>query len=176
MSKKTQQTIISVFVYSFVLILMMEWLKPVIELTDTGHLNLFGWYLVISFVFYLLKLKWVYVFPIKLVYICWVIVNIYTDLSILSVESFKLILEMFKENIASLISQDWVQVTDPFRTFLFFILLWMTTYLLNYWIRVRKNLMLFFLFTVLFITILDTFSPYSGEKSIVIVLTSGVII
>ncbi|MEK3996593.1 transglutaminase domain-containing protein [Psychrobacillus sp. FSL K6-2365] len=176
MSKKTQQTIISVFVYSFVLILMMEWLKPVIELTDTGHLNLFGWYLVISFVFYLLKLKWVYVFPIKLVYICWVIVNIYTDLSILSVESFKLILEMFKENIASLISQDWVQVTDPFRTFLFFILLWMTTYLLNYWIRVRKNLMLFFLFTVLFITILDTFSPYSGEKSIVIVLTSGFII
>ena len=52
----------------------------------------------------------------------------------------------------------------------------MTTYLLNYWIRVRKNLMLFFLFTVLFITILDTFSPYSGEKSIVIVLISGFII
>lgn len=176
MSKKTQQTIISVIVYSFVLILMMEWLKPVIELTDTGHLNLFGWYLVISFVFYLLKLKWVYAFPIKLVYICWVIVNIYTDLSFLSVESFKLILEMFIENSTSLISQDWVQVTDPFRTFLFFILLWMTTYLLNYWIRVRKNLMLFFLFTVLFITILDTFSPYSGEKSIVIVLTSGFII
>lgn len=176
MSKKTQQTVLSVFIYSFVFILMLEWLKPVIELTDTGYLDLFGWYLAISFAFYLLKLKWVYVFPVKLVYICWVIVHIYTDLSFLSLDTFKLIWGMFVENIVSLLSQDWVGVTNPFRTFLFFILLWMTTYLLNYWIRLRKNLMLFFLFTVLFITILDTFSPYSGEKSIVIVLTSGFII
>ena len=176
MSKQTQQIIVSVLIYSLVLILMLEWLKPVIELTDTDHLSLFGWYLVISFVFYLVKLKWVYVFPVKVVYICWVIVHIYTDLSFFSLEAVQLIWAMFVENIASLLSQDWVEVSNPFRTFLFFILLWMTTYLLNYWIRVRKNLMLFFLFTVLFITILDTFSPYSGEKSIVIVLTSGFII
>ncbi|MGB3101531.1 MAG: transglutaminase, partial [Psychrobacillus psychrotolerans] len=176
MSNKAQQTIISILIYSFVFILMMEWLKPVIELTSTGFLSLFGWYLVISFLFYLIKLKWIYAFPVKLVFICWVIIHIYTDLSFLSIEALKFIWGMFVGNIASLISQDWVQVTDPFRTFLFFILLWMTTYLLNYWIRVRKNLMLFFLFTVLFITILDTFSPYSGEKSIVTVLISGFLI
>jgi len=176
MSKQTQQRIVSLFIYTFVFILMLEWLKPVIELTDTDHLDLFGWYIVISFIFYLGKIKWVYAIPVKFIYICWVIVHIYTDLSFLSVEAFRLIWGMFIENIVSLISQDWVQVTDPFRTFLFFILLWMTTYLLNYWIRVRKNLMLFFLFTVLFITILDTFSPYNGEKSIVIVLVSGFII
>ncbi|WP_277586090.1 transglutaminase domain-containing protein [Psychrobacillus antarcticus] len=176
MTKKTQQTIVSIFIYLFVFILMMEWLKPVIDLTDTGFLALFGWFLMISFAFYLLKLKWVYAFPVKVVYICWVIVHIYTDLSFLSLETFKFIWGMFVENIVSLLTQDWVQVTNPFRTFLFFILLWMTTYLLNYWIRIRKNLMVFFLFTVIFITILDTFSPYSGEKSIVIVLTSGFII
>lgn len=176
MSNKAQQTIISILIYSFVFILMMEWLKPVIELTSTGFLSLFGWYLVISFLFYLIKLKWVYAFPVKLVFICWVIIHIYTDLSFLSTEALRFIWGIFVGNIASLISQDWVQVTDPFRTFLFFILLWMTTYLLNYWIRVRKNLMLFFLFTVLFITILDTFSPYSGEKSIVTVLISGFLI
>ena len=176
MSKQTQQRIVSLFIYTFVFILMLEWLKPVIELTDTDHLDLFGWYIVISFIFYLGKIKWVYAIPVKFIYICWVIVHIYTDLSFLSVDAFRLIWGMFVDNIVSLISQDWVQVTNPFRTFLFFILLWMTTYLLNYWIRVRKNLMLFFLFTVLFITILDTFSPYNGEKSIVIVLVSGFII
>lgn len=176
MSKQTQQRLVSLFIYTFVFILMLEWLKPVIELTDTDHLDLFGWYIVISFIFYLGKIKWVYAIPVKFIYICWVIVHIYTDLSFLSVEAFRLIWGMFVDNIVSLISQDWVQVTNPFRTFLFFILLWMTTYLLNYWIRVRKNLMLFFLFTVLFITILDTFSPYNGETSIVIVLVSGFII
>ncbi|MFJ7827757.1 transglutaminaseTgpA domain-containing protein [Psychrobacillus sp. NPDC096623] len=176
MSKKTKEYFLSGFIYLFVFILMLEWLKPVIVLTDTDYLSLFGWFLVISFVFYLLKLKWLYVFPIKVVYMCWVIVHIYTDFSFLSLESFRLLVEMFIDNITSMLGRNWSDVTDPFRTFLFFILLWMTTYLLNYWIRVRKNLMLFFLFTVLFITILDTFSPYSGEKSIIIVLTAGFII
>lgn len=176
MSQKSQEFILSGLVYLFVFILMMEWLKPVIVLTDTDYLRLFGWYLVISFLFYLFKLRWFYTFPIKLVYICWVIVHIYTDISFLSFDSLKLIMEMFVENIASIFARDWFDITDPFRTFLFFVLLWMTTYLLNYWIRVRKNIMLFFLFTVLFITILDTFSPYSGEKSIIVVLIAGFII
>ena len=176
MSEKLQQTVISILIYTFVVILMMEWLKPVIDLTDTNFLGIFGWFIVISFLFYLFKLKWIYVFPVKLVYICWVIVHIYTDLSFLSLDAFRLVWEMFVENFASLITQEWINVTDPFRSFLFFILLWMATYLLNYWIRVRRNLVFFFLFTVLFITILDTFSPYSGEKSIVIVLICGFMI
>ena len=39
----------------------------------------------------------------------------------------------------------------------------------------KENILLFFMLTVLFITILDTFSPYNGETSIVIVLISGFI-
>ena len=48
-------------------------------------------------------------------------------------------------NMQALLSQEWTGVTDDFRTLLFFVLLWMTTYLLNYWIRVRKNIWLFFI-------------------------------
>ena len=89
MSKKTQQTILSVLYLFFCFYPNDGMVKTSYRAHDTGFLSLFGWYLVISFLFYLLKLKWVYVFPIKLVYICWVIIHIYTDLSFLSIESFE---------------------------------------------------------------------------------------
>ncbi|MFJ8066273.1 DUF4129 domain-containing transglutaminase family protein [Psychrobacillus sp. NPDC096426] len=172
MSKKT---VLSFFIYLFVFVLMVEWLKPVIELTDTDHLYLFSLYLLISFLFYFVRLKWYYAAPLKLVLICWVIISIYTDFSFFSRDTFSYLAEALRVNLTALVTREWLAVTNPFRTFLFFLLLWMTTYLLNYWIRVRKSILLFFVLTVLFITILDTFSPYNGEKSIVIALVSGFI-
>ncbi|WP_144511698.1 transglutaminase domain-containing protein [Bacillus sp. FJAT-22090] len=173
MSKKL---VLSFFVYFFVFVLLVEWLKPVIELTDTDHLNLFSFFLLISFLFYFIKLKGYYAVPLKLVLICWTIISIYTDFSFFSRDSLSYLTEAFRVNFFALVTQDWESITDPFRTFLFFLLLWMTTYLLNYWIRVRKNALLFFALTVLFITILDTFSPYNGEKSIVIIMGCGFVI
>ncbi|GGA40212.1 DUF4129 domain-containing transglutaminase family protein [Psychrobacillus lasiicapitis] len=172
MSKKA---VLSFFIYFFVFVLTVEWLKPVIELTDTDHLYLFSLYLLISFLFYFIRLKWYYAAPIKIVFICWVIISIYTDFSFISLDAFAYLIEAIRVNTSALISREWLEVTNPFRTFLFFLLLWMTTYLLNYWIRVRKNILLFFILTILFITILDTFSPYNGEKSIMIALISGFI-
>lgn len=173
MSGKAQNTVLSFFIYLFVFILLVEWLKPVIELTDTDHLKLFSMFLFFSFFFYLMKLNWKIAIPLKLVIICWVIVSIYTDFTFFSRDAFLYLTEELQANVLALFARDWLAVSDSFRTFLFFILLWMTTYLLNYWIRVRKNLLLFFILTVLFITILDTFSTYNGEKSIVIILVSG---
>ncbi|MFJ7973305.1 DUF4129 domain-containing transglutaminase family protein [Psychrobacillus sp. NPDC096389] len=170
-----KKTVLSFFIYFFVFVLMVEWLKPVIELTDTDHLQLFSLYLFISFVFYFVRLKWYYAAPLKLVFICWVIISIYTNYSFFSLEAFSYLTEAIGVNFTALITRDWLEVTNPFRTFLFFLLLWMTTYLLNYWIRVRKNILLFFILTILFITILDTFSPYNGEKSIIIALITGFI-
>ena len=176
MSEKTRQLLLSFIIYFFVFLMMVEWLKPVIVLTDTDHLSLFSLYLVLTFVFYIFKVNWKITIPLKLLFIGWVIVSIYTEFSFFSRESFPYLWQELLANINALTSQQWVNITNPFRTFLFFILLWMTAYLLNYWIRVRKNLLLFFIFTVLFITILDTFTTYNGEKSIVITLVSGFIL
>ncbi|TQR19628.1 transglutaminase TgpA family protein [Psychrobacillus vulpis] len=173
MSEKTRLSFLSLMIYLFVFILMVEWLKPVIELTDTDHLNLFCLFLALSFLFYLVKLNWKIAIPLKILFIWWILVSIYTEVSFFSRDSFSFLFDTTIVNIKALIAQEWLAVTDSFRTLLFFILLWMTTYLLNYWIRVRQNLLLFFALTVLFIAILDTFSPYNGERSIVIVLAVG---
>ncbi|WP_313893486.1 transglutaminase domain-containing protein [Psychrobacillus sp.] len=176
MNEKTGNHLLSFIIYFCAFILMVEWLKPVIMLTDTGHLKLFSVFLLLSFSFYFLRLNWKIVIPIKVLCISWILIFIYADFSFWSMESVSYLVDMIRTNLMALMAQEWNDVTNPFRTLLFFILLWMTTYLLNYWIRVRKSLLLFFLLTVLFITILDTFSPYNGEKSIVVTLVAGFIV
>ena len=176
MNNKAVQATLTTIIYFFVYLLMVEWLRPVIELTDTAHLKIFCIFIAISFVFYLVKLDWKIAIPLKLIYILWIIVALYTELTFFSFEAVAYLVDMLKGNLLSLATQDWMAVNDPFRTLLFFCLLWMTAYLLNYWVRIRKNLFLFFLLTVLFITILDTFSAYRGDRSIIIVLVCGFVI
>jgi len=173
MNEKVVQGCLTGAIYLSVFLLLIEWLKPIIELTDTNHLKLFSYFLGISFLLYFVQLNWKITTPLKLIYIGGVIVFLYTEEILLSSESIFFLTDTFLFNMQVLLAQEWTGVTDDFRTLLFFVLLWMTTYLLNYWIKVRKNILLFFIMTVLFVTILDTFSPYNGEKSIVTVLMVG---
>ena len=173
MNEKVVQGCLTGAIYLSVFLLLIEWLKPIIELTDTNHLKLFSYFLGISFLLYFVQLNWKITTPLKLIYIGGVIVFLYTEEALLSSESIFFLTDTFLFNMQVLLAQEWTGVTDDFRTLLFFVLLWMTTYLLNYWIKVRKNILLFFIMTVLFVTILDTFSPYNGEKSIVTVLMVG---
>jgi transglutaminase-like putative cysteine protease len=173
MNEKVVQGCLTGAIYFSIFLLLIEWLKPIIELTDTNHLKLFSYFLGISLLFYFVQLNWKITTPLKLIYIGGVIVFLYTEEALLSSESIFFLTDTFLFNMQALLSQEWTGVTDDFRTLLFFVLLWMTTYLLNYWIKVRKNILLFFIMTVLFVTILDTFSPYNGEKSIVPVLMVG---
>ena len=173
MNEKVVKGLLTGTIYVSVFLLLIEWLKPVIELTDTDHLKLFSYFLGISLLFYFVQLNWKITTPLKLIYIGGVIAFLYTEGSLFSRESVFFLTDTIQFNMQALLSQEWTGVTDDFRTLLFFVLLWMTTYLLNYWIRVRKSIWLFFIMTVLFVTILDTFSPYNGEKSIVTVLMVG---
>ena len=173
MNEKVVQGCLTGAIYLSVFLLLIEWLKPIIELTDTNQLKLFSYFLGISLLFYFVQLNWKITTPLKLIYIGGVIVFLYTEEILLSSESIFFLTDTFLFNMQVLLAQEWTGVTDDFRTLLFFVLLWMTTYLLNYWIKVRKNILLFFIMTVLFVTILDTFSPYNGEKSIVTVLMVG---
>ena len=55
--------------YILALILLREWLIPVIELTNSDHLSLFLLFVALSFFLALLKVKWWIVLPIKLLFI-----------------------------------------------------------------------------------------------------------
>ncbi|MFK4998498.1 hypothetical protein ACI2OX_17750 [Bacillus sp. N9] len=62
---------------------------------------------------------------------------------------------------------NWYNLTDLTRSLLFFILLWLMAYLLRYWLILRKKVFVFYLITILYVTVLDTFTVYNGKYAIV---------
>lgn len=77
--------------------------------------------------------------------------------------------------MATILTGDFGQVSDVFRTVLFLVLIWMLVYLIHHWVSVRKNIFYFFAMTVFFIATLDTFSDYDGKAAIVKVVVLGLI-
>lgn len=155
------------------LLLLIEWLGPIAELTNIGFIRVFYIFVAISFILLFLKTPWWISGFVKIAYIYWFIVSIYSEFTILSGESIRFFLTELIFNITQLITLDLTQMTDPFRTILFFVLLWMTVYLIGYWIRMRATIFVFFILTVIIIGILDTFTPYDGSAAIVRVFVIG---
>ena len=162
--------------YVLAFFLLREWLLPVMELTDTNYLSIFLAFMVLCFVFSFLSIPWWLSGAGKLLYIAWVLIFIYSDEVFFSGIGISFLVEDFMANATALISQDWVAVTDSFRTLLFFSLLWMTAYLIHHWISVRLNIFMFFSMTVIFIAVLDTFSPYEGDGSILRIMIIGLLL
>ena len=162
------------YVLSF--ILLREWLLPVMMLTNTAHLNEFLYFIILAFVLSLVKLKWFFTVPIKAIYIFMATHYIYLDAVLFSKTRTSILIEDLISNFAIIAGGNWDSITDPFRTIMFFVLLWMTTYLICYWIETRKSIFLFYFVTVLFIALLDTFSPYSADGAIIRIMVTGLLL
>lgn len=162
--------------YILVFFLLSEWLRPVIELTETGHHRLFLAFVALGLIMAFFDIPWWVTGPLKLFYILWFIVYVYIGNLFFTADSIGFILEQASISLSALFSQDWQATTDVFRTVLFFALLWMAIYLIHYWVSFRLSIFLFYLLTVIFVAVLDTFSPYSGDAAIVRIMVIGLLL
>lgn len=162
--------------YILVFFLLAEWLTPVITLTDTGHKTLFLLFIGISLLMAYLQVHWAISGAVKILYIMWFLIHVYTDAAFFSFEALKFILSDLWINAEALFGQEWAQTTDIFRTVLFFSLLWMAVYLIHYWVSFRLSIFLFYMLTVVFIAVLDTFSPYTGDTAIIRIMVVGLML
>ena len=69
--------------------------------------------------------------------------------------------------------RDWGLLTNSFRTLLLFVMLWLITYLIHYWVNINSSMFSFFVMTILFLAILDTFTSYDAKNSIIRVTVLG---
>lgn len=162
--------------YILMILLLVEWLYPVLELTKTGYLSIFLVFTVLSFVFSYFGVVWWVVGPAKVFYIAWMIIIVYTNEAFFTKDAILFLFEDAVTNSKALMSRDWTTVTDSFRTVLFFALIWMVAYLIHYWITERLNVFLFFFITVIFIGLLDTFSSYKGDGAIIRLMILGLLL
>lgn len=162
--------------YALAFILLMEWLLPVVDLTDTDHLGVFLYFIALSFIFGLLKFRWWVSISLKIIYLFLALHYVFFENVFLTQETTSLLITDLVSNFSFIAAGDWENISNPFRTVLFFILLWMTIYLIRHWIEVRKSIVLFYAMTVVFIAVLDTFSSYNADGAIFRIMMTGLLL
>ena len=173
MKKNTFSLMELAIYYILVFFILREWLVPIMELTNTGFMELILLFIALSLVISVFQIHFIISWTIKFGYVLWFVVFVYGGVFVLSAEGLNFLFNDFQTNIAAILRADWVHITDPFRTFLFFILIWMLIYLINHWIIVRMSIFYFLLLTVFFVGALDTFTKYDGSFAIVRIMVLG---
>src|SRR5699024_4084193 len=75
-----------------------------------------------------------------------------------------------------LMAADWNGLSNLFRSLLFFVLLWLVSYLMHYWLVQARRVFLFFFVTVLYVTVIDTFTAYDANAAIVRTVVIGFVL
>ncbi|MFE4144072.1 DUF4129 domain-containing transglutaminase family protein [Peribacillus sp. YIM B13472] len=162
-----------VLMYVFGLVLITEWLRPVDKLTDTGNIIIFILFLLYSLLLHYFRIHWSIRFILISAYIMISLHFLHLKDALFQLSWLKGFLADFKGNLGFIYDGNWELITNPFRTFLFFVLLWLVTYLIHYWVMVRQSIFFFFMLTVIFISVLDTFTPYVGDMAMIRIIIIG---
>lgn len=131
------------FLYVLIFFMLREWLLPVMELTNTGHYDLLMLFIVICLVTNIAHVHTGISVGIKGAYIIWFMLYIQKPQDGPFIQSIT-------ESMRALVTGNWIDMSDGFKTMLFLILLWMTIYLIHHWLTIRRSILFFFILTVLF--------------------------
>ncbi|MCL6572339.1 MAG: DUF3488 and transglutaminase-like domain-containing protein [Bacillus sp. (in: Bacteria)] len=163
----------SLLLFTFTFLLVWEWLRPIEQLTETDHIETFIVFLLVSFVLSFVNLKQIWQVIIKLLFILFAINRIHYDDGFLHPSWLKAFFTDVVANVELVVAQNWNDFSYEFRTFLFFILLWLMVYLIHYWLLNQQRLFVFFFMTLVYITVLDTFTPYDASAAIIRTVITG---
>lgn len=169
----SKSKIFPLFLYICGFFLLWEWLRPLKQLTDTYNLSVFILFLFLCLALSYFQSHFVIRLGVKLLYVFYTLNFLYFEGSFFQFKWIPLLIEDFIKNMSAIFEGEWTILSDSFRSLLFFVLLALMTYLLHYWLINRKQIFIFFFMTLLYITILDTFTPYDAKEAIVRTVAIG---
>lgn len=172
MKRSASEIVEQMILYFMIFLILREWLVPIMALTKTGYFSLFLIFVLICLVLGFCKAPIYISWPIKISYIIWFLVSVYPDDT---TSALTFLTSELNYNLEVLLAGDYILVSDPFRSGLFFILIWMLIYLIQHWVMVRLTIYYFLVLTVFFIATLDTYTEYDGTQAIIKVMILGLI-
>lgn len=156
-------------------LLLWEWLRPLEVIVQIHNVNVFIGFLAIGFLLYFIQVRWIVKAIILSIYMVLTINILYFNEPFFTLIFPVKFLADLATNVGFIMAGEWMQITDVFRTLLFYVLLWLLIYLLNYWLVVRKRIFFFFFLTVVYLAVVDTFFPYQANWAIVRTMIIGLL-
>ncbi len=153
--------------YGLGFLLFLEWLRPLETVTDTGDLTVFVMFAAFCFFLSFLHVNFFLSIVLKGSFLFYLLNSLFLDEAFLSFKWVPIVVNDVIYNIALITEAQWWEMTNLFRSFLFFVLLWLMGYLMFYWVVQVKRIFIFILFSIIYLTVLDTFTEYDAEFAIV---------
>ncbi|WP_394176412.1 transglutaminase TgpA family protein [Guptibacillus hwajinpoensis] len=166
----------SLLLYALGFLLFWEWLRPLSIISDTGQTEIFILFTAFLFLLSYFQLPFWLSFPIKVVSLVYALHAMFFPGSFFDFLWFEYFLSDVSQNIGLLFDGSFDALSNVFRTFLFFILLWLISYLMQYWLIQTRRIFLFLLVTVVYITVIDTFTVYNADNAIIRIVVIGFIL
>ena len=162
---------IKMLIYGLACWLLIEWLMPLETISDTEGVEVFIGFVVLCFLLYFFRPPfWLSVF-VKSIYILWALNQWFYHASLFTAPTR--IWQETSDHAAILFTTRLMELSNSLRSFLFFGLLWLVAYVSYRWMVVRKRLFFFYVLTVIYVTVLDTFTLFRGNGAIVRLVAFG---
>ncbi|MFD1707387.1 transglutaminase domain-containing protein [Siminovitchia sediminis] len=167
-----QSQLLSFLLYVLGFMLILEWLLPLEQITQTSEIHYFVVFVLLSLLLNFLQAPWFISWPLKAAFIFCALFAIFSGEMGLGAWTSQLVDEI-RINTVMVFKSVWLDLSPLYRSFLFFLLLWQITYLLRYWLTIKRKVFVFYVMTILYVTLLDTFTEYSGRHAIVRIVIIG---
>ncbi|PRO66262.1 transglutaminase TgpA family protein [Alkalicoccus urumqiensis] len=164
-------------IYLLAFLLLWEWLRPIPVITSTGQIGIFVLFtFAASICVYLHLPVWAGI-PLLFAGSMYSLHQLFYAESFFSAAGFMETLRRFTNeigvNTAMIAGGNFAGLTDYFRSFLLLLLLALISYLLYYWILHTRRVFFFLFCTIVYITVLDTFTLVDASQAVVRIVVIG---
>lgn len=167
--------------YSFVLfilgyLLFWEWLRPLEEVTPLDSIPILLAFSAIVFLVSFLHVTPLLSIPIYAVSLLYVVHTVHFQGSIFEIHWILVFLAHLVQLVQALLTASFYEISDVSRTFLFLLLFCLIGYLMRQWLLQRRNVFPFIFMTVVYATVIDTFTPYDASFAIIRIVIIGFVL
>lgn len=171
LQKKKQLDMNSFFIHACAFLLLLEWLRPLIGITNVGRLDIFVIFIGICFTFSFFQTRWQ--IPIKIVTILFIIHFLYYKNAFINPSWLTQFFSDISRNSSLFFQGNLLDISPVFPTLLFFLSFWFLSSFISFWMIHKKRGLLFLVLTIIYITTFHNLHLYNANYAIIRTVVIG---
>ncbi|WP_439875909.1 transglutaminase TgpA family protein [Bacillus mycoides] len=159
------------FMHVCALLLLLEWLRPLIGITNVGRLDIFVIFIGICFTLSFFQTRWQ--IPIKIATILFIIHFLYYKNAFINPSWLTIFFSDISRNSSLLFQGNLLDISPVFPTLLFFLSFWFLSSFISFWMIHKKRGLLFLILTIIYIITFHNLHLYNANYAIIRTVVIG---
>ncbi|CAM3911214.1 protease [Bacillus luti] len=159
------------FMHVCVFLLLLEWLRPLVGITNVGRLDIFVLFIGLCSTLSFFQTRWQ--IPIKIVTILFIIHSLYYKKSFINPSWLTTFFSDMSRNSFLFFQGNLLDISPVFPTVLFFLSFWFLSSFTSFWTIHKKRGLLFLVLTIIYIVTFHNLHLYNANYAIIRTVVIG---